>query len=151
MNRIEVTGLLAYLDRLGLLAFKPGMEDAWFDVVSHLSADDATTAARRLAAQDLPDGRFVARPGDVIDAVGQIRRERIRAVLDGSLPCPPPEIDPDDVPAYQAWRRSFMRALGDGRTLHDAETVACEAAGIPPVHRPVEVHRAPEFRQIGGT
>ena len=50
MNRIEVTGLLAYLDRLGLLAFKPGMEDAWFDVVSHLSADDATTAARRLAA-----------------------------------------------------------------------------------------------------
>ena len=79
MNRIEVTGLLAYLDRLGLLAFKPGMEDAWFDVVSHLSADDATTAARRLAAQDLPDGRFVARPGDVIDAVGQIRRERIRA------------------------------------------------------------------------
>ena len=151
MNREQVTAMLGYLDRQGMVATKDGVMEAWHDVLSHVPVDDARAAARRLAASGLPDGKFHARASDVLDAVKAIRRERVRAVMQGALPMPPREIDPDDVGPYLAWTKAFTRALGDGRTLHDAETVACEAAGIPPVHRPVEVHRAPDVRQIGGT
>ena len=150
MDAREALIVIGVLERCGRVQVVKGQADAWALAMSHIRLDDAQAAVTLMIRDPAPASRWVI-PNDVIAAVEVIRRERIRAVLDGSLPCPPPEIDPDDVPAYQAWRRSFMRALGDGRTLHAAETVACEAAGIPPVHRPVEVHRAPEFRQIGGT
>ena len=150
MDARESLIVIGMLERCGRVQVVKGQAGAWALALSHIRVEDAQAAVTLMIRDPAPASRWVI-PNDVIAAVEVIRRERIRAVLDGSLPCPPPEIDPDDVPAYQAWRQSFMRALGDGRTLHDAETVACEAAGIPPVHRPVEVHRAPEFRQIGGT
>lgn len=148
MNRSEVTGMLTYFDRLGLLAYKPGAEDAWFDVVSHIASEDARAAARVLATEGLPDGRFSVRPSDVTQVVDRLRSERVRAALGGAEPVPPREISPDDVGAYQAWRKAFLRSLGDGKTVHDAEVDACGAAGVPVVHRAIEAHQVPQFRRL---
>ena len=68
--------------------------------------------------------------------------------MQGALPMPPRELDPDDSGAYLAWTKTFTRALGDGLPLRDAEAAAADAAGIAPVHRSLEEHRTSAPLQI---
>lgn len=86
-------------------------------------------------------------PADVRAGARKMRDARINAVLQGAEPAPP-DVLVEDVARYNAWRRGFNRALGDGLPLHDAEVVAAEAAGIPPVHRAIDVHRFPMFPRL---
>lgn len=146
MTPIEALELVTYLNRAGLLKVVKGTSDVWADVLSHTSAEDATAAARKIASERTTENAWVV-PGDVLAAVRAIRNARINAVLQGAEPAPPAELV-DDVARYNEWRRGFNRALGDGRTLHDAEVIAAEAAGIPPVHRAIDVHRFPMFKRL---
>lgn len=147
MNKQETVALIAMLDRAGLTKAREGMEDAWMLVLEPLRAQDVVEAAKRIIATR-GDGNTWIVPADVIAEVALVRRERIRAVTTGSLPVPPREIDPDDVGPYMAWTKAFVRALGDGMSLADAETAAAHAAGIPPVHRAIEEYQGTPPRQI---
>lgn len=146
MTPIEALELVTYLNRAGLLKVVTGTSDVWADVLSHTSAEDATAAARKIASERTNENPWVV-PGDVLAAVRVIRDSRIHAVLQGAEPAPP-DVLVDDVTAYNNWRRSFNRALGDGLVLHDAEVVAAKAAGIPPVHRAIDAHRFPMFPRL---
>lgn len=147
MNKPQVVAMLGLLDRAGLTNYREGMAEAWLLVLESERPEDAMEATKRLIATR-GDGNTWIVPADVLSEIALVRRERIRAVLDGSLPCPPPEIDPDNHGAYQAWRKTFMEALGDGQPLHHAETAAAHAAGIPPVHRALEEHRGAKRREL---
>lgn len=129
---------------------------ATFDNRKELGDETAASWAQALGDVRLEDAllavveyythtRWPIMPSDILDGVRTIRTGRIRAVMGGAEPMPPPEIPADDVDAYQAWRKTFTRALGDGAGLIGAETVACEAAGIPVVHRAITAHQTPQL------
>ena len=131
---------------------------ATFDNRKNLDDDTALSWAQALDGIRLIDAmdavvehyshtREFIMPADIRAGARKMRQARIDAVLQGSEPAPPAELV-DDVTAYNEWRRRFNRALGDGRTLHDAEVVAAQAAGIPPVHRSIDVHRFPMFKRL---
>jgi len=148
VNKQETVALIALLDRAGLTKARQGMEDAWLLVLEPFRAQDALEAARRIIATR-GDGNTWVVPGDVIAEIALVRRERAYAVTRGALVMPPPEIDPDDVRAYDTWLKTFVRSLGDGMQLKDAEQAAAEAAGIAPVHRAIEEYRGEmSVRQI---
>lgn len=146
MKRSEAVLLLTALNRAGLLHVVAGQPVVWAEALSHTSMEDAEAAVNQIIRERTSENRWVV-PGDVLAAVRGIRNARINAVLQGAEPAPPAELV-DDVARYNAWRRGFNRALGDGRTLHDAEVVAAHAAGIPPVHRAIDVHRFPMFPRL---
>ena len=116
---------------------------SWAEALDDIRLPDAIDAV----VEHYSHTRQWIMPADIRAAVRAMRDARIHAVLQGAEPAPPAELV-DDVTAYNNWRRSFNRALGDGRTLHDAEVVAAQAAGIPPVHRAIDVHRFPMFPRL---
>ncbi|MBF0721944.1 hypothetical protein [Sanguibacter inulinus] len=117
---------------------------SWSQVLADVDFADAEAAVLKHYAAS---SEWIM-PAHIRAGVQRIRAERVRAVLGTAAPVPPPEVPADDVQAYQAWRRAFLAALGDGRPLHDAETVACEAAGIEPVHRELTAHHIPTFPRL---
>lgn len=147
MNKQETVALIAMLDRAGLTKAREGMEDAWLMVLGTERAEDAFEATKRLIATRGNGNTWVV-PADVLEQIVLVRRERVRNVMQGALPMPPRELDPDDSGAYLAWTKTFTRALGDGLPLRDAETAAADAAGIAPVHRSLEEHRTSAPLQI---
>jgi hypothetical protein len=68
-------------------------------------------------------------PADVIGGVKRLRAKRISEF--GTLPDPPPELDPDDTRALAAWMRQTRAAIGDGtyEATPDAE--------VTPINRDV--------------
>lgn len=140
MKPTEALLVITALNRAGLAHAVEGQAEVWARALSQVSPDDALAAVDRITATRTSENRWVV-PGDVLEAVRSARNDRVRAALDGAAPLPPREIDPDDVGAYQAWRKAFLKALGDGRSLRDAESVACQVVGIPVVHRGVEAHQ----------
>jgi hypothetical protein len=147
VNGEEAVRVTLALNRAGLLRVVADMDIVWGDALRHTSFEDASHAVRALVAERTAANSWVV-PGDVLAGVRRLRAARVRAALGTAAPVPPPEVPADDVGAYQAWRHTFLTALGDGRSLHDAETVACEAAGIPPVHRELTAHEIPTFPRL---
>ncbi len=147
MNGEEAVRVTLALNRAGLLRVVADMDIVWGDALRNTSFEDAIHAVRALVAERTAANSWVV-PGDVLAGVRRLRTERVRAALGTAAPVPPPEVPADDVRAYQAWRLAFLAALGDGRPLHDAEIAACEAAGIPPVHRELTAHQIPTFPRL---
>lgn len=147
MTPKQVLALLAFLNRAGLLHAVEGQAEVWARALSHTSIEDAQAAADRLLVERTSESRWVV-PGDLLASVRTIRAARVRAALGGAEPVPPREVPADDVEAYQAWRKAFLRSLGDGKTVHAAEVDACGAAGVPVVHRAIEAHQVPQFRRL---
>lgn len=146
MKRSDTVLLLAALNRAGILHVVEGQAAVWAEALSHTSYEDAEAAANQIIRERTSENRWVV-PGDVLATVRKIRDARIHAVLQGAEPAPP-DVLVDDIAGYNDWRRSFNRALGDGLPLRDAEVVAAQAAGIPPVHRAIDVHRFPMFKRL---
>lgn len=111
-----------------------------------LGGVDPVDAARAIVEHYTHTREFIM-PSDIRAGVRRIRGARIDAVLTGSEPLPPACLA-DDPARYQAWRKAFLGALGDGRPLRDAETAACVAADTPVEHRAVEAHRMPMFPRL---
>lgn len=80
---------------------------AWHDLIGHLDFTDACEAVRvhrRRSAEYLL-------PAHVVAGVRDIRRARLAA-----CPDPLPDVDPDDVAAFQAARRRLIRSLASSGT-----------------------------------
>lgn len=75
---------------------------AWHDLVHDLPLDDALDAVR----QHRRESTDYLLPAHVIAGVRRIRGARLRAA-----PEPMPDVDPDDVPAYQARRRQMLAEI----------------------------------------
>lgn len=139
MKHSEAVLLLTALNRAGVLHVVEGAVAVWADALQDIRYEDATQAVRDIIANRTHQERWTV-PGDVIAGVRTIRNARLRTMLGGTEPMPPEELA-DDVTAYNNWRRGFNKALGDGHNIHQAETAAAAAAGIPPIHRPAINYR----------
>lgn len=135
MNNQEALMIIALLSRAGLCHAKEGQAEVWGTVLQDISFNDAQEAVYQIITEATGGNTWIV-PGDVIAAVRKIRNTRVLTALGGGRdPMPPRQIDPDDIAKYQLWRKTFLKALGDGQTLRNAETHACNTTGIPPVHR----------------
>jgi len=80
--------------------------DVWFDLgLSRVSATDARDAVKTMVRSKI----FVDYTG-IVEEVWRIRRRRTEGFDAGA----PPDVDPDDVPAYLAQLRADIRAVADG-------------------------------------
>lgn len=140
MRLSDALKLITLLNRAGLLPATEGQAEVWALALGDTRPQDAFDAARHLLSTRTVENRWTV-PGDVLTAVAHVRSQRVRTALAGSEPSPPPELDPDNVQAYQAWRRTLVNALGDGQPRATAEAAACAAAGIP--HTPTIQRQTP--------
>lgn len=133
MSQTEALGLVAYLNRAGLLPAMEGQAAVWQDALWDVRAPDAMEAARRLVR--MPDRVAYVKPGDVLREVRKVRADRIG----GRRPPAPPE--PLDPLRDLEFQRVYLVALGDGATEADADAAACRAVGqvrgqLPPADLP---------------
>ncbi len=143
MRPSEATALLTKASSFDNREVSEATAISWAEALEGIRLQDAIDAV----VEHYSHTRQWIMPADIRAGVRAMRNARINAVLQGAEPAPPAELV-DDVAAYNEWRRGFNRALGDGRTLHDAEVIAAQAAGIPPVHRAIDVHRFPMFKRL---
>ncbi len=80
---------------------------AWHDLVQDLPIDDALEAVR-VHRRESTDYLM---PAHVITGVKRIRGARLAAA-----PPPLPDVDPDDVAAYQARRHQMLARIASGHT-----------------------------------
>ena len=133
MTQTEALGLVAYLNRAGMLPAMEGQAAVWKDALWDVRAPDAMEAARRLVRQ--PDRVAYVKPGDVLREVRKLRADRIG----GRRPPAPPE--PLEPVRDLEFQRVYLLALGDGATEVEADAVACSALGqvrgqLPPANLP---------------
>lgn len=109
--------------------------DALDDVVTLEDGKAAITNHARTSSEYL-------KPIHINTEVRRIRKQRTDAI--GELN-PPADLDvADDI----AWLRSYVRAIGDGKTPEAATEHACRALGIP-VPAQIETHRPlPELGRL---
>lgn len=122
LSNTEAAGVVAYLNRAGLLPALVGQAAVWRDALWGVRFPDAQEACRVLARQ--PDRVAYVKPGDVLREVRKLRADRIG----GRRPPAPPE--PLDPAADLAFQRAYLVALGDGATEADADAAACAAVGV---------------------
>ncbi|WP_169165134.1 hypothetical protein [Cellulomonas taurus] len=80
---------------------------AWHDLVCELPIDDALEAVRAHRRETTD----YLMPAHVIAGVKRIRGARLAAA-----PPPLPDVDPDDVAAYQARRHQMLAQIASGQT-----------------------------------
>lgn len=122
MSQTEALGLVAYLNRAGLLPAMEGQAAVWQDALWDVRAPDAMEAARRLVRQ--PGRVAYVKPGDVLAEVRKVRADRIGG---RRPPAPPAPVEPL---ADLEFQRVYLVALGDGATEADADAAACRALGL---------------------
>lgn len=122
MTQEQAVGLVAYLNRAGLVIAMEGQAAVWKDALYGVSYADAQEACRELVRK--PDGPRILSPRDVYAEVKRLRRRRI---ADRVPPAPPVELSALDEIAFQ---RAFYRALGDGATEEQADGFACKSVGV---------------------
>lgn len=122
MTNEQAVGLVAYLNRAGLLIAMEGQAAVWKDALWDVAHADAQEACRLLVREGVPE-RF-ARPVDLLRTVRKIRRARIG---DRVPPAPPVELP---AAAGLAFHRAYLRALGDGAAEEMADAVACRSVGV---------------------
>lgn len=133
MKQTEAASLVAYLNRAGLLQALEGQAAVWADVLGEVRYVDAVEAVRQMSTTRTSDERWVT-PGDVIAAVRALRAARVLAA-----PPPLPNVDPDDVAAYQAERRRLTKEIADGRDPQQARQLAT----TQPSHQPTNTRSTP--------
>jgi len=101
--------LIVRLNRAGLLLAVEGQAEVWADALDDVEFDEAQVAVRALVKARSGAERWVT-PGDVRAGVRDIRRARLAAA--GPVL---PDVDPDDVAAYQARRRELVAQVASGR------------------------------------
>lgn len=130
MTPQETVLIVGYLNRAGLLWAMEGQGQVWHDAIGdRVSYPDAQEAARTLARTRGGEQRNVT-PADLLTAVRRLRAARITGVPGDALHIAPPE--PLDVTADLLWRRTYLAALGDGRTQDQAEGEANARLGLRP-------------------
>lgn len=139
MIQTEAASLVAYLNRAGLLWAMEGQAAVWADALADVSYVTAQEVVRQMAATRTSGARSVV-PGDVRDAVRILRHDRTKDV---TAPNPPQELD-GHPGREKAWRIAYMRAIGDGQTLEQADVTACREAHvvravIEPAPRPLRL------------
>lgn len=132
MKETQALLLITALNRAGLLHAVQGQAELWAAALNDVTYEDATEAVRAIITNRTHQERWTV-PGDVIAGVRTIRDARINAIMGGTEPQPPEELI-DDIASYNTWRRTFNRALGDGRTRQQAENIAHTATGLQPPH-----------------
>jgi hypothetical protein len=122
MTREQVSYLVAYLNRAGLVIAVEGQAAVWHDALWGIRYEDALEACRQLARR--PGGSRFMVPGDLLVEVRKVRNARI-----GNRVPPAP---PDELPAeaQAEFGRAYLRALGDGLTETQADQAACAVAGV---------------------
>jgi hypothetical protein len=133
MTQTEALGLVAYLNRAGMLPAMEGQAAVWQDALWDVRAPDAMEAARRLVRQ--PGRVAYVKPGDLLAEVRKVRADRIG----GRRPPAPPE--PLEPLADLEFQRLYLVALGDGLTEVEADRRACGAlrlvrGQLPPADLP---------------
>jgi len=133
LTQTEAAGLVAYLNRAGLLPAMEGQAAVWRDSLADVRFLDAQEAARRLVRQ--PGRVAYVKPGDVLAEVRKVRADRIGG---RRPPAPPGPLDPR---ADLEFQRVYLVALGDGETEAAADSLACERVGmlrgeLPPADLP---------------
>lgn len=144
MQRSETLKVVARLNLANLTQAREGQADVWHDAIGHLRYADADAAAIHLSATRGSDSYGQVKPADVLAVVAELRRGRVHEALGGphgTLPAPPPEVDPDDVGRYLAWQQAWVKAAGDGCTAAEAERVADLALDV--VRRPQALTQRP--------
>lgn len=81
---------------------------AWHDLIGHLPFDDACEAVRRHRRTSTE----YLLPAHVVAGVRDLRRGRLAA-----HPDPLPDVDPDDVAAYQSRRRQLRAGVASPNRL----------------------------------
>lgn len=144
MQRSETLKVVARLNLANLTQAREGQADVWHDAIGHLRYTDADAAAIHLTATRGSDSYGQVKPADVLAVVTELRRRRVHDALggpNGTLPAPPPEVDPDDVGRYLAWQQAWVQAAGDGCTAAEAERVADLALDV--VRKPQVITQRP--------
>jgi hypothetical protein len=128
MNHHEVGLLLAKCAAYDRRTVGKADIEAWHDALSDLPFSDASTA---LTEHYTRTSNWVG-VADVRNGVKRIRAERLaRADI-----TPPPDVDPDNVPAYLDAYRAQRRQIADGRP-------------VPPVRELPARDVAPLLRRVG--
>lgn len=125
MNQTEAAGIVAYLNRAGLLWAMEGQAAVWADALTDVPFVTAQEVVRDMAATRTSGGRSVV-PGDVREAVRRIRADRVK---DMRSPEPPEALEGNPV-RENAWRVAYVRLIADGLTEAQADVQACAEHGV---------------------
>lgn len=138
----ETAGVLAMISALdGRKVYGEIDAQAWNAVIGDLRFDDCRDAVIAYYRES----SYSITPADVRSKVMSVRRARI---ADRVAPLPP--VDPADVRAYQEWQQAWYRAVGDGLTDQEAESVADLSLGV--ARKALQqAHRAINYDTLGRT
>lgn len=111
---------------------------AWADALDdRVNLDDGKAA---ISAHYAADPRWVM-PAHVNQRVAAIRADRLARM---ATPQPPEALDGN--PARELdWQRAYRAAIGSGATPDQADTIACQALGIPLPEPVLVAPRPPEL------
>ncbi|QOP64942.1 hypothetical protein SEA_BRYNNIE_44 [Arthrobacter phage Brynnie] len=123
MTQEQAVAVVAYLNRAGLVIAMEGQAAVWRDALYGVRYADAVDACRELVREGAVRERF-ATPADVLRMVRRMRGKRL---ADAVPPAPPVALD---VAADLAFRRAWLRAVGDGATEEQADAHACGVVGV---------------------
>lgn len=124
MIRTEAAQLVAYLNRAGLVGAMEGQAAVWADALEDVSYPTAQEVVRAMAKARTSGQRWVT-PGDIAAEVARIRKARTDVM---ASPQPPESLEGH--PGRElAWRREYVRLIGDGLTEAEADAGACERVG----------------------
>ena len=132
MLATDTTKIVARLNFVGMLPVRDAaMVAIWHEDIGHLEFPLAFEAARWLSQNRGSAAYGQAKPADLLGAVKAVRRARIDDLLGNApVPEPPAELDPDNVGAYLAWRKAWVKAAGDGASVDQANAHADLVLGI---------------------
>ena len=122
LTQEQATGVVAYLNRAGLLQAVEGAGAVWRDALWGVRFEDAQEGCRALVRR-AGGPRFVV-PGDLLAEVRKLRAGRIGNRVP---PAPPVELPAE---AQAEFGRVYLRALGDGASETEADAAACRALGV---------------------
>lgn len=110
MNRTEAAGIVAYLNRAGLVGAMEGQAAVWADALHDVAYADAQRVVRAMVRTRTSRERWVT-PGDVTAAVAQARTWE---ALESDRARRSQRIDPPEgltVEQAEAWRREYHDAV----------------------------------------
>lgn len=120
MNTQEAAALLGIAAAFDNRKPDADAAQAWAIALSDIrfeDARDAIVAHYRMSSEWLMPVKVIA----------EVRRIRDKRLADYGAPTPPPDLDPDDVLAFQRWLRDERKAIGDGAKTPADEVQAVDA------------------------